>query len=110
MLVNLLSNAVKFTPPGGVIEVVARATADDVVVEVHDTGVGIAPDDQVRVFEDFQQVGGSERAHEGTGLGLALTKRFLELHDGEIWVTSAPGLGSTFGFRLPLPSRVLPVG
>jgi signal transduction histidine kinase len=110
VLVNLLSNAVKFTPAGGVIDVVARATADGLVVEVHDTGVGISTEDQARVFQDFQQVGGPERAQEGTGLGLALSKRFLELHGGHIWVSSVPGVGSTFAFRLPLPLRAARVG
>jgi len=105
VLVNLLMNAVKFTPPGGVIDVVARASGDGTVVEVHDTGVGISPEDQCRIFDDFQQVGPPDRTREGTGLGLALTKRFLELHGGDIWVRSEPGVGSTFGFRLPSPAH-----
>jgi signal transduction histidine kinase len=105
VLVNLLTNAVKFTPPGGVIDLVARASRDGTVVEVHDTGIGISPADQLLVFDDFQQVGPPERSLEGTGLGLALTKRFLELHGGDIWVRSEVGVGSTFGFRLPVPAR-----
>ncbi|MGH9275146.1 MAG: sensor histidine kinase, partial [Acidimicrobiales bacterium] len=105
VLVNLLTNAVKFTPPDGTVDVVARASADGTVVEVHDTGVGISPEDQARVFDDFQQVGVPDRRREGTGLGLALTKRFLELHGGDIWVRSEPGIGSTFGFRLPAPAH-----
>jgi signal transduction histidine kinase len=108
VLVNLLSNAVKFTPPGGVVALVARGSVDSTVVEVHDTGVGIAPEEQARVFDDFQQVRSAGAPHEGTGLGLALTKRFLELHGGEIWVRSEPGMGSTFGFRLPVPASALP--
>jgi signal transduction histidine kinase len=107
VLVNLLANAVKFTPPGGVVELLAAASADGTVVEVRDTGVGIAPADQARVFEDFQQVGPAATAQEGTGLGLALTKRFVDLHGGDIWVRSEPSVGSTFGFRLPLPARSL---
>jgi signal transduction histidine kinase len=107
VLVNLLTNAVKFTPPGGAIELVARASADGTVVEVHDTGVGISPADQARVFDDFQQVGAPDRTQEGTGLGLALTKRFLDLHDGDIWVRSELGIGSTFGFRLPVPAHAM---
>ena len=105
VLVNLLTNAVKFTAPGGVIDVVARASTDGTVVEVHDTGIGISPDDQARVFDDFQQVGTPDRSREGTGLGLALTKRILELHGGDIWLRSELGIGSTFGFRLPAPTR-----
>ena len=107
VLVNLLTNAVKFTPPGGMIELVARASDDGTVVEVHDTGVGISEADQARVFDDFQQVGAPDRTQEGTGLGLALTKRFLELHGGDIWVRSELGVGSTFGFRLPVPAHAL---
>jgi signal transduction histidine kinase len=107
VLVNLLTNAVKFTPPGGVIELVVRASADGTVVEVHDTGVGISPADQGRVFDDFQQVGSPEKTQEGTGLGLALTKRFLDLHGGDIWVRSERGEGSTFGFRLPVPAQAM---
>jgi signal transduction histidine kinase len=104
VLVNLLTNAVKFTPPGGSVDVVARRQDHCVVVAVSDTGVGIAPEDQTRVFDDFHQVGESALAQEGSGLGLALAKRFLDLHGGEIWVESTPGEGSTFSFRLPLPA------
>jgi signal transduction histidine kinase len=105
VLVNLLSNAVKFTPAGGVITVVTAAQPGEVVVSVRDTGIGIAPEDLARVFEDFQQAGGPERTHEGTGLGLALSRRFLELHGGELWAESTPGSGSSFTFRLPSPAR-----
>ncbi len=101
ILYNLLSNAVKFTPDGGKVEVRVRREDDDVLVEVRDTGIGIAAEDQARVFEEFQQVG-RERSREGTGLGLTLTKRFVELHGGRIWVESEPGTGSTFSFTLPL--------
>jgi signal transduction histidine kinase len=90
-----------------VIELVVRASADGTVVEVHDTGVGISPADQGRVFDDFQQVGSPEKTQEGTGLGLALTKRFLDLHGGDIWVRSEHGEGSTFGFRLPVPAQAM---
>jgi signal transduction histidine kinase/CheY-like chemotaxis protein len=99
---NLLSNAVKFTPDGGQIVVRAGVSGDDVVVAVRDTGVGIAPDEQDLVFEEFRQArSSSNRRHEGTGLGLALCKRFVELHGGHIWVESEQGLGSTFTFTLP---------
>ncbi len=101
ILFNLLSNAVKFTPDGGRVEVRARAENGDVRVDVQDTGIGIAPEDHARVFEEFQQVG-RERSREGTGLGLTLSKRFVELQGGRIWLESAPGKGSTFSFTLPL--------
>ncbi|HLQ05172.1 MAG TPA: GAF domain-containing protein [Verrucomicrobiae bacterium] len=101
ILFNLLSNAVKFTPDGGRVNVRARAENGEVRVDVQDTGIGIAPEDQARVFEEFQQVG-RERSREGTGLGLTLSKRFVELHGGRISVESTPGKGSTFSFTLPL--------
>ncbi len=102
VLLNLLSNAIKFTPEGGRIEV--RATPADGLVEVSvaDTGVGIAPEDLEAVFEEFRQVGTADKKAEGTGLGLALAKKFVELHGGRIWVESAPGRGSTFTFMLPI--------
>jgi len=103
ILVNLLSNAVKFTPDGGRVEISARCDGGEVVVAVRDTGIGIAPEDQPRVFEEFQQVGKDpERSREGTGLGLTLAKRFVELHGGRIWVESELGKGSTFTFTIPL--------
>jgi len=101
ILYNLLSNAVKFTPDGGRVGVSVRAESADVRVEVSDTGIGIAGEDQERIFEEFRQVG-RERSREGTGLGLTLTKRFVELHGGRIWLESTPGGGSTFGFTLPV--------
>jgi len=99
---NLLSNAIKFTPEGGRIEVWAVPVDGSVEVSVSDTGVGIAPEDQEAVFEEFRQVGTSAAKQEGTGLGLTLCKRFVELHGGRIWVTSQVGVGSTFTFRLPV--------
>ena len=101
ILYNLLSNAVKFTPDGGRVDVSVRAENGDVRVEVRDTGIGVGADDQERIFEEFRQVG-RERSREGTGLGLTLTKRFVELHGGRIWLESSPGKGSTFGFTLPV--------
>jgi GAF domain-containing protein/two-component sensor histidine kinase len=101
ILYNLLTNAVKFTPDGGNVNVTVRRDKDDVRVNVQDNGIGIAEADQARIFEEFQQVG-RERSREGTGLGLTLTKRFVELHGGRIWLESAPGRGSTFTFTLPL--------
>jgi signal transduction histidine kinase len=100
VIFNLLSNAVKFTPDGGNIEVRARALDGEARVSVRDTGLGIAPEEQVRLFEEFHQTA-SARGQEGTGLGLSLAKKFVELHGGRIWVESALGKGSTFTFTLP---------
>jgi len=103
ILVNLLSNAVKFTPDGGRIDVNARREEDNVVIAVHDTGIGIAAQDQAAVFEEFRQVGRDyTNKQEGTGLGLTLTKKFVELHGGRIWLDSEPGKGSTFTFTIPV--------
>ncbi|NIP90029.1 MAG: HAMP domain-containing histidine kinase, partial [Gammaproteobacteria bacterium] len=96
VLLNLLSNAVKFTAAGGRVTVAAERTGDAVLVTVADTGVGISPEEQQVIFEEFRQVGGAhESKSEGTGLGLALTKKFVELHGGRIWVESELGRGST---------------
>ena len=102
VLLNLLSNAIKFTPQGGRIEVRAAPGEGFVEVSVRDTGVGIAPAEQDAVFEEFRQVGSSAARHEGTGLGLSLCRKFVELHGGRIWVESEVGRGSTFTFRLPV--------
>ena len=99
---NLLSNAVKFTPEGGRIDVRAVRVDDAVEIAVTDTGIGIAPEDQEAVFEEFKQVGKAEKKAGGTGLGLALCRKFVELHGGRIWVKSEIGAGSTFTFSLPL--------
>jgi signal transduction histidine kinase len=107
VVVNLLSNAVKFTPTGGRVTLRAvradeggRARAE---LSVTDTGVGIAPEDQALVFEEFRQASGDYlRKAEGTGLGLSLARRFVELHGGSITLKSAPGQGSTFTVLLPL--------
>jgi len=103
ILLNLLSNAVKFTPDGGWVDVTAVPAGAVVEIAVRDTGIGIAPEDQAAVFEEFQQVGGHHaQKREGTGLGLALAKRFVELHGGTIRVQSTIGEGSTFTFTLPV--------
>ncbi len=130
ILLNLLSNAVKFTPEGGTVTVTARPVLGQsgdpatrqlesspecqtvqspgcpppnwVEIAVQDTGIGIAPEDQEAIFQEFRQVGTEyARKREGTGLGLALAKRFVELHGGKIWVQSEVGMGSTFTFTLP---------
>jgi signal transduction histidine kinase len=102
ILLNLLSNAVKFTPEGGRIGINARKADSSVEISVSDTGIGISPEDQAKIFEEFRQVG-TDYAHktEGTGLGLTLAKKFVELHGGKIWVESELGKGSTFTFTLP---------
>jgi GAF domain-containing protein len=102
VVLNLLSNAIKFTPEGGRIEVGALPKDGFVDVSVSDTGVGIAPEDQDAVFEEFRQVGTAEKKAEGTGLGLTLCRKFIELHGGRIWVTSQVGVGSTFTFTIPV--------
>ena len=102
VLLNLLSNALKFTPEGGRIDVGARLHDEMAEVSVADTGIGIASADQDAIFEEFRQVGTSDKKAEGTGLGLALSRKFIELHGGRIWVKSELGTGSTFTFTLPL--------
>jgi signal transduction histidine kinase len=101
VLLNLLSNALKFTPEGGRIDVRAGLQDGAAEISVTDTGVGIAPEDQEAVFEEFRQVGTAAKKVEGTGLGLALSRKFIELHGGRIWVKSQVGAGSTFTFTLP---------
>ena len=124
VLFNLLSNAVKFTPDGGRVDITGRLQDGEVCVAVADTGIGIAPEDHERIFEEFHQArragaggaggepsgasGAANAGREGTGLGLALAKRFVALHGGRLWVESALGAGSTFTFTLPV--RVAPQG
>ena len=103
VLLNLLSNAIKFTPEGGRVEVRAEPVDEHVEIAVSDTGIGIAPEDQEAVFEEFRQVGTDyAKKREGTGLGLALARRLVELHGGRLSVKSALGEGSTFTFTLPV--------
>jgi signal transduction histidine kinase len=102
ILLNLLSNAVKFTPGGGTVQLRAEHVKDELLVSVIDNGIGISTDDQNLIFEEFRQVATkSQNKPEGTGLGLALTKRFVEMQGGRIWVRSEVGKGSTFAFTLP---------
>jgi signal transduction histidine kinase len=99
---NLVNNAIKFTPHHGSVVISASQGAPGTIVEVRDTGIGIRPEDQQRLFEEFRQVDGStSRGYEGVGLGLALSKRLVELQGGQIWVESTPGRGSVFRFLIP---------
>jgi signal transduction histidine kinase len=101
VIFNLLSNAVKFTPAGGAVDVSAAQVNGEVRVSVADTGPGVALEDRERIFEEFQQTEAGSTQREGTGLGLALSKRLVELHGGRIWVDSEVKRGSTFVFTLP---------
>ncbi len=106
VVLNLLSNAVKFTPDGGSVSVRAYREGTDLMVTVTDTGIGVPPEDQERIFESFQQGGRGAPKEEGTGLGLTLSRRFVELFGGRMWLESTPGGGSTFGFSVPgLPEQ-----
>jgi signal transduction histidine kinase len=102
VLINLVGNAVKFTESGNVV-ISARAADGSLIVEITDTGPGIAPADQERIFEEFHQAGTAvTRKAGGTGLGLAIARRIVELHGGRIWVRSEPGQGATFAFSVPV--------
>src|SRR5262249_7970248 len=98
---NLVSNAVKFTPAGGRVDVSARLDDGQVEIAVADTGPGIAPQELETIFEELRQATNGNRA-EGTGLGLPLSRKLVELHGGRIWVESAAGRGSTFRFTVPV--------
>ena len=104
IVLNLLSNALKFTPAGGRVGVKATLINGVAQVSVSDSGIGIDPAEHQAIFEAFRQAGGGDlaRKREGTGLGLTLTRRFVELHGGRIWVDSAPAKGATFSFTLPV--------
>jgi signal transduction histidine kinase len=101
VVLNLLSNAVKFTPDGGSVCIRAYRERNDLVVTVTDTGIGVAPEDQERIFESFQQGRRGAPKEEGTGLGLTLSRRIVGLFGGRMWLESTPGVGSTFGFAIP---------
>jgi signal transduction histidine kinase len=110
VLLNLLSNALKFTPEGGRIDVRAALADGMAEISVADTGIGIAPEDHDAVFEEFRQVGTAAKKVEGTGLGLALSRKFIELHGGTIRLESEVGVGSTFTFTVPLNAAGSPPG
>jgi signal transduction histidine kinase/uncharacterized protein YigA (DUF484 family) len=103
VVTNFVSNAIKFTPDGGTVTISARQTKGEIAVEVRDTGIGIAPEDQAHVFEKFYRGKSTQVSGiEGTGLGLAIVKSIVEGHGGRVWVESELGQGSTFGFALPM--------
>jgi signal transduction histidine kinase len=102
VVLNLVSNAVKFTPDGGTVVVRAREVGNDLHVSVEDTGFGVPEADRERIFESFQQGGRGASREEGTGLGLTLSRRIVELLGGRMWLESQMGAGSTFGFVLPV--------
>jgi signal transduction histidine kinase/CheY-like chemotaxis protein len=107
VVLNLLTNAVKFTGEGGAVHVTARIAGDEAQIEVRDTGIGIADDEQEQIFEAFQRGGRAVRSTtEGTGLGLTLSKRIVQLHGGRVWLESRLGQGSTFGFAIPVARGV----
>jgi DNA-binding response OmpR family regulator len=108
ILMNLIGNAVKFTPEGGTIELAAKKVGDQVRLEVRDSGPGIPPDEQKRIFEAFYRLTQNAKAAEGSGLGLAITQRLVELHGGHLGLESQPGIGSCFYFTLPLVPSVEP--
>jgi CheY-like chemotaxis protein len=106
VVLNLVANAVKFTPDGGSVSVRAFREGSELIVTVTDTGIGIPAEDQERIFESFQQGRRGAPKEEGTGLGLTLSRRFVGLFGGRMWLQSTPGAGSTFGFSVPLtPAR-----
>ena len=105
VVLNLMTNATKFTPKGGDITLRARKRDAGLVIEVQDTGIGIAKDEQVRLFQPYSRLNADRQRHPGLGLGLALAKQVVELHGGKIWVESELGKGSTFSFSLPLDAR-----
>ena len=103
---NLLSNAVKFTPPQGRVDISARLADGQVAIAVTDTGPGIPAAELETIFEEFEQATDGRTA-EGTGLGLPLSRRLVELHGGRLWVESEPGRGSAFRFTLPVHQEVV---
>lgn len=106
ILSNLVGNAIDFTPPGGRIWVNAACDANDLTIEVGDTGIGIAEEHHDLIFREFAQVDSSpSRAHHGTGLGLTIARTLVELHRGRIWLESKPGEGSRFFFAIPLKQK-----
>lgn len=103
VMYNLLSNAIKFTPESGKVSIKAGFNNDKIAISISDTGIGIAKEDQPGIFEPFEQVDSFfTREYEGTGLGLNIVKKYVEMHDGELHVESEEGKGSTFTFEIPV--------
>jgi signal transduction histidine kinase len=105
VVLNLLNNATKFSPEGCYITLKARRRDDEIIVEVQDSGIGIASEEQSRLFKPYSRLNADRQHHPGLGLGLALSKQVVELHGGSIWVESKPGKGSTFSFSIPLRAK-----
>ena len=105
VVLNLMTNATKFTPKGGKITLRARKQDTELVIAIQDNGIGIAKNEQTRIFQPYTRLRADRQRHPGLGLGLALAKQVVELHGGKIWVDSEPGQGSTFSFSLPIDAR-----
>ncbi|HYR25888.1 MAG TPA: ATP-binding protein, partial [Aquabacterium sp.] len=105
VLVNLLGNAIKYNRPDGEVRVRSQAHGDEVLIEVSDTGIGLSPAQQAHLFEPFNRLGAERTGVEGTGIGLVIVRRLIELMHGRMDVTSAPGQGSTFRLTLPLAEQ-----
>jgi signal transduction histidine kinase len=109
VLLNLMNNATKFTPDGGTITVRIKKQESGLVIEVADNGIGIAKDQQDRLFKPYSRLHADRQQHPGLGLGLALSKQVIELHGGKIWVDSDKGKGAVFSFFLPKrPAQATP--
>ena len=102
---HVLSNAINFTPPGGKVTLEARREDDTVIISVVDTGIGIAAEEQVRVFDRFWRSDAASRHPRGSGLGLSLVKSFVELHGGRTEFDSEPGVGTRFTCHLPIDAH-----
>jgi signal transduction histidine kinase len=108
VLTNLLANAIHYSPQGSSVEIGARLDGARLLAWVRDNGIGIAPQDQERIFDEFYRVESESAASvKGTGLGLPISKTLIELHGGRIWVQSEPGRGSTFFFTVPLSQKAM---
>jgi len=103
ILYNLISNAIKFTPAGGKVLIYCKKSGNRALISIIDTGIGISAEDQLKLFQPFTKLSKSAtKQYCGTGLGLALVKKLVSLHQGDIWVDSEPGKGSNFTFAIPL--------